>query len=154
MSAGRFDINRDFSWVAFGCLLIVLFVFVAAVVVSRTLGPIFALGDRGSPTELVVQNLSASELVSEVTDSAGARFIRVPAQTAVVIYVQDAGAPTPDFVEVVALECATDQRVEPGAPGYERGGTITVDYGGKVSFQPSRVVDSLGQGWSDSGFAT
>jgi hypothetical protein len=25
----RFDINRDFSWIAFGCLIVVLFVFAA-----------------------------------------------------------------------------------------------------------------------------
>jgi len=31
----RFDINRDFSWVAFGCLLVVVVVFALALFLVR-----------------------------------------------------------------------------------------------------------------------
>jgi len=37
VSGPRFDIGRDFSWVAFGCLLVVLVVFVLVVVVGSAL---------------------------------------------------------------------------------------------------------------------
>jgi len=35
MRPPRFDINQDFSWIFFGCLLVVLFLVVAAIVVAN-----------------------------------------------------------------------------------------------------------------------
>ena len=38
MRAPRFDINRDFSWIFFGCLVVVLVLIVLGLVASKVLG--------------------------------------------------------------------------------------------------------------------
>jgi hypothetical protein len=38
MSPRRFDINQDFSWVFFGCLVVVLIVFGLGLTLARLMG--------------------------------------------------------------------------------------------------------------------
>jgi hypothetical protein len=158
----RFDINRDFSWIAFGCLLVVLVLFALFLVVSRVFSPAPAGSVRpaGSPgsesrTEIVVENLAVAAVVFKVEDSAGARFYLAPVGDQTVIDIHGPGDPAADFIRLFALDCDEAQVVVVGGESsFGSGGTITVDPGGLPKWEKGHDQDSLADGWSPSGFAT
>ena len=148
MSARRLTISRDVSWLAFGCLVAMILVVAVLLIFGRVFSGLLSMGDRSSASELVVHNMSAATLILKVEDNTGARYYPVPVNKLTVIDTEGGGNPTPDFIRISGLDCASSRPVvNSDERGFSAGGTITVDASGAATFEAGHDMDSLGDRW-------